>query len=69
MEFSGLFFFRYIEKSTKLNDVDFELHECRASISEVYADELKKKASKRTFLDIFKSRPFMFHLFLQCYIM
>ncbi|KAI6199631.1 Major facilitator superfamily MFS-1 domain containing protein, protein [Aphelenchoides besseyi] len=58
---------KYIDLSCRLNRRQIQLHECQN------ADRLEKAEfevkTRRSFIDIFRHRPLLFHLILHCYIM
>ncbi|KAH7730341.1 Protein C06H5.6 a [Aphelenchoides avenae] len=56
---------RYIRNSSRINKVDIALHECKAA--ETRAD-IRAQASRRTYVDLFRSKKLLFHLILQCYV-
>lgn len=60
--------FRYIARSCRINRREFELRECTNSNRLEDLDESSNVKSGGV-LDIFRSRPLVFHLILHCYIL
>lgn len=59
--------FRYIRKTTKVNKMEIALHECQSTTPENGSDN--GSAIGRTYVDMFRSPPLVFHLVLHSFIM